>query len=51
MPHKIPPLRTIFDGQVIAPNDARYDEARTVFYGGIDMTLAAGAGESACVIM
>ena len=36
MPHKIPPLRTIFDGQVIAPNDARYDEARTVFYGGID---------------
>src|SRR5689334_23124013 len=35
----VPPvaqLRTIFDGQLIAPNDAGYDEARTVFYGGID---------------
>ncbi len=32
----VPQLRTIFDGQVIAPNDSGYDEARTVFYGGID---------------
>src|SRR3954469_2579852 len=29
-------LRTVFEGQVLAPNDAGYDEARTVFYGGID---------------
>jgi FAD/FMN-containing dehydrogenase len=32
----IPRLRTLFDGRVIAPQDAGYDEARTVFYGGID---------------
>ena len=32
----IPRLRTVFDGRVIAPNDAGYDEARAVFYGGID---------------
>jgi FAD/FMN-containing dehydrogenase len=32
----VPRLRTIFEGPVIAPNDAGYDEARTVFYGGID---------------
>jgi FAD/FMN-containing dehydrogenase len=35
----VPPvarLRSIFAGQLIAPNDAGYDEARTVFYGGID---------------
>ena len=29
-------LRTAFKGQVIAPGDDAYDEARTVFYGGID---------------
>jgi FAD/FMN-containing dehydrogenase len=29
-------LRTLFNGQVIAPGDPGYDEARTVFYGGID---------------
>ena len=29
-------LRTLFEGRVIAPNDAGYDDARTVFYGGID---------------
>ncbi|MDQ3005331.1 MAG: FAD-binding oxidoreductase [Chloroflexota bacterium] len=29
-------LRAAFKGQVIAPGDAAYDEARTVFYGGID---------------
>lgn len=32
----IPELRAAFKGQVIAPGDAAYDEARTVFYGGID---------------
>ena len=32
----IPQLRAAFNGRVIAPDDARYDEARTVFYGGID---------------
>src|SRR6185295_14074357 len=32
----IPDLRAAFKGQVIAPGDAAYDEARTVFYGGID---------------
>lgn len=29
-------IRTIFNGRVITPGDAGYDEARTVFYGGID---------------
>ncbi len=29
-------LRTAFNGHVIAPGDADYDAARTVFYGGID---------------
>jgi FAD/FMN-containing dehydrogenase len=32
----IPELRTALNGQVIAPDDAGYDEARTVFYGGFD---------------
>jgi FAD/FMN-containing dehydrogenase len=32
----IPKLRATFNGQVIAPGDPEYDEARTVFYGGID---------------
>jgi FAD/FMN-containing dehydrogenase len=32
----IPRLRTVFDGRVLAPGDDGYDEARTVFYGGID---------------
>jgi len=32
----IPELRLAIKGQVIAPDDAGYDEARTVFYGGID---------------
>ncbi len=32
----IPSLRTALTGQVIAPGDAGYDQARTVFYGGID---------------
>jgi hypothetical protein len=29
-------LRTVFDDRLISPTDAAYDEARTVFYGGID---------------
>ena len=29
-------LRSTFNGNVIAPDDAEYDAARTVFYGGID---------------
>ncbi len=29
-------LRTVVDGRVIAPNDDAYNEARTVYYGGID---------------
>lgn len=29
-------LRVLFNGRVIAPDDPRYDSARTVFYGGID---------------
>ena len=32
----IPRLRAELNGRVIAPDDAGYDEARTVFYGGID---------------
>jgi FAD/FMN-containing dehydrogenase len=32
----IPRLRTTFNGSVIAPGDLEYDEARTLFYGGID---------------
>jgi FAD/FMN-containing dehydrogenase len=29
-------LRTDFNGQVIAPGDPEYDQARTLFYGGMD---------------
>ena len=32
----IPRLRSDLKGRVIAPDDAGYEEARTVFYGGID---------------
>ena len=32
----IPKLCAAFNGRVIAPGDSGYDEARTVFYGGID---------------
>ncbi len=32
----IPRLRAILKGRVIAPEDAAYDKARAVFYGGID---------------
>src|SRR5512133_3743361 len=34
-------LRANFDGQFIAPEDAGYDQARAVFYGGIDRRPAA----------
>jgi len=36
MSMSLPELRAILNGRVIAPDDAGYDEARTVFYGGID---------------
>src|SRR5581483_11865819 len=32
----IPGLRSSFNGRVIVPDDAEYDKARAVFYGGID---------------
>ena len=32
----IPQLRAALNGRVIAPDEAAYDEARTVFYGGFD---------------
>jgi FAD/FMN-containing dehydrogenase len=32
----LPRLRSAFDGQVVAPGDAGYDEARQLFYGGWD---------------
>jgi FAD/FMN-containing dehydrogenase len=32
----IPQLRAIINGRVIAPGEAEYDRARTVFYGGFD---------------
>ncbi len=34
-------LRALFNGRVIAPNDPRYEQARTVFYGGVDRHPAA----------
>jgi len=48
-------LRKEFNGRVIAPGDDAYDEARTVFYGGVDrrpavIIRAAGAGDVARVI-
>jgi FAD/FMN-containing dehydrogenase len=32
----IPELRAVLNGNVIAPNDPGYDEARAIFYGGFD---------------
>ena len=34
-------LRALFNGRVIAPDDPRYESARTLFYGGIDRRPAA----------
>jgi FAD/FMN-containing dehydrogenase len=52
----IPTLRTEFPGRVIAPEDATYDEARAVIYGGFDKRPAviirvADANEVARVLM
>ena len=48
-------LTTDFTGRVISPDDAGYDAARTVFYGGIDRRPAAivrvaDADDVACVV-
>lgn len=48
-------LRSLFPGNVIAPEDAEYDKARTTFYGGIDRHPAViirvrNAGEVARVV-
>jgi FAD/FMN-containing dehydrogenase len=40
-PISIPDLRDALSGQVITPDDATYDQARTIFYGGIDRRPAA----------
>src|SRR3954453_10764721 len=37
----VPELRPVLHGRVITPDDAAYDGARTVFYGGIDRRPAA----------
>jgi FAD/FMN-containing dehydrogenase len=39
-PISTPDLRDVLSGQVIAPDDAAYDQARTIFYGGIDRRTA-----------
>ena len=41
LPPSISELRALFNGKVIAPDDPRYEEARTPFYGGIDKHPAA----------
>lgn len=41
VPPSISELRALFNGRVIAPDDERYEKARTVFYGGIDRRPAA----------
>jgi FAD/FMN-containing dehydrogenase len=52
----IPKLRTELDGRLVAPGDAGYDDARTVFYGGFDrrpavIVRAADATDVARVIV
>jgi FAD/FMN-containing dehydrogenase len=37
----IPRLRSLLNGRVVTPDDARYDEARTVYWGGTDRRPAA----------
>ena len=34
-------LRAHFNGRVLAPDDSGYEQARTIFYGGIDRRPAA----------
>jgi hypothetical protein len=51
----IPKLRGALNGRVIAPGDPDYDQARTVFVGGIDrhpaaIVKAADANDVACVV-
>jgi FAD/FMN-containing dehydrogenase len=38
--HRGARLRAALNGRVITPDDAGYDEARSVFYGGVDCRLA-----------
>jgi FAD/FMN-containing dehydrogenase len=51
----IPKLRIELNGRVVAPGDAEYDDARSVFYGGFDrhpavIVMAADAADVARVI-
>jgi len=51
----IPKLRDALNSRVIAPGDRDYDQARAVFYGGIDrhpavIIKAADANDVACVV-
>ncbi|MBI3153307.1 MAG: FAD-binding oxidoreductase [Chloroflexi bacterium] len=41
VPPSVSELRALFNGKVIAPEDPRYENARTVFYGGVDRHPAA----------
>lgn len=41
LPPSISELRALFNGRVIAPDDPRYEEVRTPFYGGMDKHPAA----------
>ena len=51
----IPRLRSLLNGRVVTSDDARYDEARTVYWGGIDRRPAAivrakDATDASCVV-
>lgn len=41
LPPSVSELRALFNGRVIAPDDPRYEEVRTPFYGGMDKHPAA----------
>ena len=52
----LPQLRATFNGRVITPDDASYDKARAIFYGGIDrrpavIIRAADAADVARVVL